>query len=942
MTRRHAMKAALTGKKKRRGPGKVRKQTHGSTVTIMLEKNEATPENKPAGNDQPDAESSQTAFEPDTFEPTQITIKRDRPASETGDAISQIARMGRQVGGARNAEGEETAADFEDIAKHALGPEFHDTLKRVVRQSMAELAVAGRNERDEGDPIAQSLLADMNDGIVGLNEDGVVQTFSPAAERIFGYAADEVIGRAGGLLLSDAHGNEGGFVSEADRAATRFTNRYRELQGRRRDGSVFDFEITLSRMRVDGRRVFVAVIHAPEAILQEVPKPDAESEVAYDDVSLPPARKAGPKAGSDARAPENDPGSEVAEKDGDADASRDQLESRLIELEQINSATMRQAGKVMEMADQLSEARKAAEENWIKTQAVLETVAEGIFTTDGQGRIESVNPAAEKLMGLSADAARGRNVAELVPEQDGDPHAGYLADHLVGEEPEAKTVERRVRRPDGLEVPVEFSLTPMMIGDVRKFTGVLRDIADRKQSEAMMRRMALNDALTGLANRNLFERKLDDALGNARRLDRMVGVMYLDLDKFKTINDTHGHDAGDVVLQTAAKRLKLAVRDVDTVARLGGDEFAVVLANLETTDVVGVIAERILESIAEPIDYKGRKLKTATSIGISFFPHDAPDNAELLKKADLALYQAKSAGRGTYHLYDDVLHTEALRKRELETQLSRALARDELELWFQPRFSLAEGTLTGAEALLRWRHPERGLVHPADFVSAAEMSGLVTPLGDWVMRTACLQAKAWQVEGLPEFAIAVNVAARQFRGEDFADSVRKAIDSSGLHPSLLELELTEGAVVEDPDHMTGAFETLRAMGVNLVIDDFGTGFTSLNLMRKLPVQGIKIDRSYISRLTDDAETEAIVSAVIRLGHSLKLQVTAEAVERQNELEALKTMGCDEATGYFFCRPLPADDFAEWVKAWNRGANRVARKGAAADAAKMAEKQTRAA
>lgn len=872
------------------------------------------------------------AFEPEVFEPAEVRTRdanseEKHPASETHDTLSNIAQMSRQLNQTPGAADGDTAANFDDIAKHALGPEFHDTLKRVVRQSMAELAVAGRGERDEGDPIAQSLLAAMNDGIVGLNEDGVVQTFSPAAERIFGYAASEVIGRAGGLLLSDADSNADGFVSESDRAAARFTNRYRELQGRRRDGSVFHFDMTLSRMRVDGRREFVAVIHAPEAVPET-----AGSDVGYDEVA-PATGQTIERGTTEFRAVETGSGPETGpetgpgtKQDNNDDSGSDQervvLEDRVRELEQINNATMRQAGKVMEMADQLSEARKAAEENWVKTQAVLETVAEGIFTLDGQGRIESVNPAAERLMGLSAEAAKGRNIAELVPEHDGDKNAGYLADHLVGEVPEVTTVERRVHRPDGMDVPVELSLTPMLIGDVRKFTGVLRDIADRKQSEAIMRQMALNDALTGAANRNLFERRLDDAVGNARRLDRMVGVMYLDLDKFKGVNDAHGHEAGDVVLQTAAKRLKLAVRDVDTVARLGGDEFAIVLANLETTDVVGVIAERILESIAEPIDYKGRKLRTATSIGISFFPHDANDNAELLKKADLALYQAKSAGRGHYHLYDDMLHTEALRKRELETQLSRALARDELELWFQPRFSLTDGTLTGAEALLRWRHPERGLVHPADFVSAAELSGLVTPLGDWVLRTACLQAKAWQLDGLPEFAIAVNVAARQFRGEDFQDSVKKAISSSGLNPALLELELTEGAVVEDPDHMVGAFERLRALGVNLIIDDFGTGFTSLNLMRKLPVTGIKIDRSYISRLTDDEDTEAIVSAVIRLGHSLKLQVTAEAVERQNELDALKAMGCDAATGYFFCRPLPADDFAEWVKAWNRGATRT--------------------
>ncbi len=889
---------------------------------------------------------------------TKVSIRKDKDAasaeqsemtSYSRETLSAIAQIGRQVGRQMAPPADVTyeemtdeagnSAGVDDVTRHALGPDFHDTLKRVVRQSMAELAVAGRSSSEKGDPIAQSLLSDMNDGIIELTEDGVVQTFSPAAERIFGYAGDEVVGRDGSMVLSDSAMNEGGFISASDKAAPRFTNRNGELQGQRRDGSIFDFEMTLSRMRIDGRRVFVAVIHmadvhmqaaelpkdqsAEPAVERDVTKGDAFAELAYDDVSLEEADDKPAAANTDANDVIEENIEAARHQGAQDDESRDALETRLRELEKINSATMRQAGKVMEMADELAGARQAAEENWIKTQAVLETVGEGIFTTDGQGRIESVNPATERLMGLSAQALKGRNIAELVPEDESDSHAGYLADHLVGNAPEVRTVERRVRRPDGAEIPVELALTPMMIGDARKFTGVLRDIAERKESEALMRQMALNDPLTGLANRNHFERKLGDAIGNARRLDRMVGVMYLDLDKFKHINDTHGHDAGDCVLQAVSARLQTAVRDVDTVARLGGDEFAIVLANLETTDVVGVIAERILESLALPIEYKGRKLVSGTSIGVSFFPHDAAGEDELVKKADLALYQAKSEGRGVYHLYDDVLHTEALRKRELETELGKALSRDELELWFQPRFSLADGTLTGAEALLRWRHPDRGLVHPQDFVQAAELSGLVTPLGDWVLRTACMQARAWQVSGLPEFGISVNVSPRQFRGDDFITSVERAVTSAGIDPGLLDLEFTESAVVEDPDQVLRVFEILRGLGVNLVIDDFGTGFSSLNLLRKLPLDGIKIDRSYISRLTDEPDTEAIVAAVIRLGHSLRMKVTAEAIERQNELEALKKMGCDEALGYYFCRPLPADDFAEWVRAWHRG-NRLAK------------------
>ncbi len=446
------------------------------------------------------------------------------------------------------------------------------------------------------------------------------------------------------------------------------------------------------------------------------------------------------------------------------------------------------------------------------------------------------------------------------------------------------------------------------------FITIYRDVTEKRQAEQTIHQLALLDGLTGLANRSSFMQQLSAALPMAERQRQSVALMMLDLDRFKNVNDIYGHPVGDALLKEVAGRLRELFRRIDTVARLGGDEFAVILPSLNDRRMVRRIAQRVIDSLARPVMIAGTEIRTGTSIGVSFFPTDDTDPEELIRKADLALYKAKAAGRGSYHLYDKSLHEAVQRQKLIEEELRRALQRDELTLHYQPQVSIADRRLIGVEALVRWQHPERGLLLPQEFLETAETVGLVAELGERVMRLACEQANLWRLAGWPALRMAVNVSTRQLQTHDFVRAVRDVLAATDLPPDWLELEITEDSIVTDADAVGRKLLTLKQLGVSMAIDDFGTGYSSLGYLKKFPVDRLKIDRVFIKDLPDSSDDAAIAEAIIKLGHSLGLSVLAEGVETIEQLDHLQAAGCDAVQGFYYSRPRPAEELADFKAA----------------------------
>jgi diguanylate cyclase (GGDEF)-like protein len=388
--------------------------------------------------------------------------------------------------------------------------------------------------------------------------------------------------------------------------------------------------------------------------------------------------------------------------------------------------------------------------------------------------------------------------------------------------------------------------------------------------------------------------------------------MFVDLDHFKTINDSLGHFAGDQLLTEVAQRLVACGRRMDTVARLGGDEFVVLLAET-TLEGAGAVARKIIDSVAQPYQIEQHQLTVTPSMGISLYPQDGRDFESLLKHADTAMYRAKESGRNAYQFFASEMNVAALERLVLENSMRQALERGEFVLHYQPQIDVASGSIVGAEALIRWKHPEIGMVSPGRFIPVAEVSGLIGPIGEWVLREACRQNHAWQTDGLPPICIAVNISSVQFRGGKLEESVREVLAATGLEPEWLELELTEGTVMSDANATVDALHRLSAMGIRLAIDDFGTGYSSLSYLKRFPIDRLKIDQSFVRDIVTDPDDWAIASAVISMGHSLRLDVIAEGVEHAEQLEMLRRQGCDEVQGYFFSVPLPAAEFAELLR-----------------------------
>ena len=466
---------------------------------------------------------------------------------------------------------------------------------------------------------------------------------------------------------------------------------------------------------------------------------------------------------------------------------------------------------------------------------------------------------------------------------------------------------------------VAFSGEPVFDGDgvFTGYRGIARDVTQSRRADERIRRLAHFDELTGLPNRTMFMHTLQRALHLAQRRGKRFALFFLDLDRFKNINDSLGHESGDRLLQDVARRLRQHLRESDMVARLGGDEFVVLVEDCREMRELNAIAQNILNAVGRPYTLAGREYHVTGSIGISTYPTDGRDPASLLKNADIAMYLAKDSGKNNFQFYSAKHNVHSFERLALESALRHALGREEFTLHYQPKIDIGTGNIVGVEALLRWNQPDLATVSPAQFIPLAEETGLIVPIGRWVLRTACAQAAAWRREGLPELRVAVNLSARQFADETLIDDIAAALQEAGLPAECLELEITESMVMQNPERAVTTLTRVRDLGISVAIDDFGTGYSSLGYLKRFPIDTVKIDRSFIKDLPHDADDAAITRAVIAMAGSLHIRVIAEGVETRDQLEFLRAHDCDECQGYYLSRPLPAPELVALARAWPR-------------------------
>ena len=544
---------------------------------------------------------------------------------------------------------------------------------------------------------------------------------------------------------------------------------------------------------------------------------------------------------------------------------------------------------------------------------VFDCSSDAIIVTDPSNVIISVNPAFCEITGFERAEVLGKDPKML---SSGRQDREFYAQMWKSLQEVGKwNGEVWNRRKDGEVYPEWLSVSTVKNnkGDTTHYVGIFSDITERKQAEERVRHLAHYDALTDLPNRTLFHDRLQQAVIQAQRNREQVAVMFIDLDRFKVINDTLGHSTGDLLLQAVAQRLTNCIRQGDTVCRQGGDEFVILLPKVNHAEDAALVAQKILDALTQPFFIEGHELHISASVGISFFPSDGVSPEILMKHADVAMYRAKELGRNNYQFYFSSLNARSLERLALETSLRRAIEHGELELYYQPLVDAKGGALVGMEALVRWHHHDLGMILPGQFIPLAEETGLIVPIGEWVLRTACTQAQAWCKQGYGPLQISVNLSARQFRQADFAGHVRKVFEDTGFDPHCLELEVTESMLMNNLEENIITLNELKAMGISIAVDDFGTGYSSLSYLKRLPIDTLKIDRSFVGEVTGNRDDAAIVEAIISMAQSLSLKVIAEGVENVEQRDFLEAQHCDEMQGYLFSYPLPASQFVELLK-----------------------------
>ncbi len=558
---------------------------------------------------------------------------------------------------------------------------------------------------------------------------------------------------------------------------------------------------------------------------------------------------------------------------------------------------------------------EALQESEDRYSALIQHSVEAIYFYDLESKqVLEGNPAFRRLLGYDVQEMGGLFMQDFIQHDKRSIH--NFAQRIIELGDSFSIGERRWRAKDGKIIYVQVTVGQMRQRGRMVGFAIARDITEQRQAQERLTYLAHYDELTGLPNRVLFGENLSQILQEAARRRRLAAVMFMDLDRFKTINDTLGHEAGDELLKGVADRLRNCTRRGDAIARLGGDEFTLALADVAQPDDVALAAQKILDSFAHPFHIGGRDLFVTPSIGIALYPQDHRDVEGLLKNADVAMYRAKEQGRHNYQFYTQEMNAKAFERLTLEIHLRRALERQEFLLHYQPQVDLTKGTMVGVEALIRWQSPELGLVSPATFVPLAEETGLIVPIGEWVLRSACTQNKAWQEAGLPTLRISVNLSGRQFRDKNLVETVRQTLARTGLEPKYLELELTEG-MLQNMDAAEAVLRELHALVVYLSVDDFGTGYSSLNYLKRFPIDNLKIDRSFVRDVTTDPDDAAITDAIISMAHTLGIRVVAEGVETREQLVFLHQHKCDLIQGYYFSKPLPAETFVELLRTGRR-------------------------
>lgn len=545
----------------------------------------------------------------------------------------------------------------------------------------------------------------------------------------------------------------------------------------------------------------------------------------------------------------------------------------------------------------------------------LEATANGIIITTRDGTISWANPAFIKMAGFEAQDVIGQSATMLKADAGDDPLSDAVA-HLAAMN---ETWKGRVvnRRKDGSLYTAEQTTTPIRdaTGRLSHFVTILEDISDRLKAEDELVRLSEYDVLTGLPNRSVFMDRLKLAIERAARAEAAVAVMVMDLDNFRSINNTLGHDVGDALLRAVTHRVQKITRTTDTLARLGGDDFGILLEDVTDMAAASRTVRSIVNAFHKPVQVDGHSIEVTVSVGIAAYPKDDTDPLSLLREAELAMYQAKSEGRDAFRYFDKDMDADIRRRVRIETDLRHAVEQNQLWLAYQPQLDLNTGKITGAEALLRWNHPERGLVSPGEFIPIAETSGLILPIGDWIIEEICRQRQIWQALGLPELRLGFNVSGVQFRQRDLFAQVTSALARTGLSPNSLDIEITESVAMEGTGRVQENVDRLTAAGVSMSMDDFGTGYSSLSNLQAFPVSRLKVDGSFVRGIGSAKDDEKIVEAVVRLGQSLGMTVVAEGVETIEQLRFLKERACDEIQGYWLSKPLPPIEFRRFVESY---------------------------
>lgn len=545
-----------------------------------------------------------------------------------------------------------------------------------------------------------------------------------------------------------------------------------------------------------------------------------------------------------------------------------------------------------------------------KYRNILENIQESYFEVDLKGNFTFFNDSMCRIVGYSKEELLGMNHKKLTNQETAkEVFQAFHKVYTTGAP--SKAFDWQIIRKNGDKRYVEASVTLRKdsSGKPIGFKGMVRDITERKRTEQQINYMATHDTLTGLPNRLMFSQLLNHAIRSAQRHKRQLAVLFIDLDRFKSINDSLGHDAGDRMLREMARRFKRTLRAEDVVGRLGGDEFIILIEEVDDLSQISNVAHKILASTIQPLSLQGEDCRVTASIGISIYPGNGTDEQTLIKNADMAMYFAKEEGRNNYQFYFKDIQSLSNRRFSIETNLRRALERNELSLKYQAKIDFKTGLITGVEALLRWKNTSIGLITPTQFIPVAEETGLIVPIGRWVMKTACAQNVAWQREGLPPISMAVNLSLRQLMDHNLLKDIKAALDESGMAPNLLELEITESMVMHDHARLIEVLTDIKKLGVRLAIDDFGTGYSSLAQIKNFPIDTLKVDRSFIRNLSHDSENQSITQAIITMGKNLRLTVVAEGVETQDQKDFLRGLICDEMQGFHFSKPIAPDQFA---------------------------------